>query len=75
MSLVGYDDIPFTRQLSVPLTTIRRPHYDMGTTAAEMLATTLSGMPPQPRHVVFEPELVVRDSTSRPSKPSRRKPR
>jgi LacI family transcriptional regulator len=75
VSLVGYDDIPFTRQLSVPLTTIRRPHYDMGTTAAEMLATTLSGKPPQPRHVVFEPELVVRDSTSRPSKPSRRKPR
>jgi len=63
ISLVGYDDIPFTRQLSVPLTTVRRPHYDMGTTAAEMLTTAISGTTPPTRHVVFAPELVVRDST------------
>ena len=68
VSLIGYDDIPFTRQLSVPLTTVRRPHYDMGTTAAEILATALAGETPRPRHVVFEPTLVVRESTGpRPS--------
>ncbi len=69
ISLVGYDDIPFTQQLSVPLTTVRRPHYDMGTTAARMLAEALAGETPQPRHVVFEPELVVRESTGRPWSP------
>jgi LacI family transcriptional regulator len=68
ISLVGYDDIPFTRQLSVPLTTVRRPHYEMGTTAAEMLTTALSGKEPEARHVVFRPELVVRESTVRPAK-------
>ncbi len=64
ISLMGYDDIPFARQLSVPLTTVRRPHYEMGTTAAEMLTTALTGAAPQTRHVVFQPELVVRDSTA-----------
>jgi LacI family transcriptional regulator len=71
ISLVGYDDILFTRQLSVPLTTVRRPHYEMGTTAADMLTIALSGQAPVTRHVVFQPELVVRESTgplkSRPS--------
>ena len=66
ISLVGYDDIPFARQLSVPLTTVRRPHYEMGTTAATMLATSLAGEMPEPRHVVFPPELVVRESTAPP---------
>ena len=66
ISLVGYDDIPFARLLSVPLTTVRRPHYDVGTTAATMLATSLAGETPDPRHVVFPPELVVRESTAPP---------
>lgn len=69
LSLVGYDDIPFAVQLSVPLTTVRRPHYDMGIRASEMLATALSGAAPEPRHVVFSPELVVRRSTG----PARKK--
>ena len=72
ISLMGYDDIPFTRQLSVPLTTVRRPHYEMGTTAAELLTAALAGHAPEQRHVVFQPELVVRDSTSGPTgKPAR----
>jgi LacI family transcriptional regulator len=68
ISLVGYDDIPFTRQLSVPLTTVHRSHYDMGVTAAQMLTSALSGEVPNARHVVFQPELVVRESTG-PVKP------
>lgn len=70
LSLIGYDDIPFARQLSVPLTSVRRPHYDMGTTAAHLLTTALTGQPLAERHVVFEPELVVRESTAAgPAKP------
>ena len=68
IALVGYDDIEFSRQVSVPLTTVRQPAYEMGRMAAEMLTGQLAGSPPQQRHVVFEPELVVRDSTM--SKPS-----
>jgi LacI family transcriptional regulator len=63
LSLVGYDDIPFALQLSVPLTTVRRPHYEMGVAAFQMLAAALTGETPDPRHLVFSPELVVREST------------
>ena len=63
LSLVGYDDIPVARQLAVPLTTVRRPHYEMGIEAARMLSAVLEGKPPRRRHLVFEPVLVVRDST------------
>ncbi|MQA63502.1 MAG: substrate-binding domain-containing protein [Actinophytocola sp.] len=75
ISLCGYDDIPFTRQLSVPLTTVHRSHYDMGTTAAEMLTSALSGQVPDLRHVVFQPELVVRQSTGPVQPRSRRRTR
>jgi LacI family transcriptional regulator len=63
-SLVGYDDVPFSKQLSVPLTTVRRPHYEMGAMAAELLLAAISGELPPQRHVVFDPELVVRCSTA-----------
>lgn len=72
VSLVGYDDIPVASQLSVSLTTVRRPHYEMGLAAVEMLTTAISGTTPDPRHLDFAPELVVRASTGpldpRPSK-------
>lgn len=69
LSLVGYDDVPFARQLSVPLTTVNRPHYAMGTTAAEMLVGAIAGRVPEQRHVVFPPALVVRESTAKPPQP------
>jgi LacI family transcriptional regulator len=68
VSLVGYDDIPDARHLSVPLTSVRRPHRKMGTTAAEMLTNALSGGVPEGRHVVFQPDLVVRESTGAPTR-------
>jgi LacI family transcriptional regulator len=64
IAIVGYDDIEFARQVVVPLTSIRQPAYEMGRTAAELLTDQLSGTPPQQRHVIFEPELVVRESTT-----------
>jgi hypothetical protein len=67
VSLVGYDDIPFARYLSVPLTTVRRPHYEMGTVAAQMLTGVLAGVAPEQRHVIFQPEFVLRDSTDSPT--------
>ncbi|MDT7573860.1 MAG: LacI family transcriptional regulator [Pseudonocardiales bacterium] len=66
ISLAGYDDIPFARQLSVPLTTVNRSHYEMGTAAAELLNATLTGVTLRPRHVMFRPKLVIRESTAAP---------
>lgn len=72
MSLVGYDDIPFASQLSVPLTSLMRPHRRMGVLAAELLLGQLKGRTPQERHVLLEPELVIRSSTAPPAKQRRR---
>jgi LacI family transcriptional regulator len=64
IAIVGYDDIEFAGQVVVPLTSVRQPAYEMGRTAAELLTDQLSGTPPPRRHIVFEPELVVRESTA-----------
>jgi LacI family transcriptional regulator len=66
ISIVGYDDIPFTAQLSVPLTSVARPHWQMGITAAELLLAVLAGEQPAGRHVLLPPELIVRASTAAP---------
>lgn len=65
LSLLGYDDIPFARELTVPLTTVRRPHHEMGVAAAGLLTSTIAGREPAERHLTFQPALVVRSSTER----------
>lgn len=64
VSVVGYDDVALTRDLWVSLTTVHRPHVEMGVAAARLLLETLEGSMPENRHVLFEPELVVRASTA-----------
>ena len=63
VALVGYDDIDFAAAAAVPLTSVRQPRQRLGRVAAELLMDEMRN--PQHRHVrrVFEPELVVRDST------------
>lgn len=63
IAIIGYDDNAFAKQVLVPLTTVRQPAYDMGRAAAEMLLTRLEGKPVARPHLVFQPELVVREST------------
>ena len=64
LSLAGYDDIPFTSQLSVPLTAVARPHKRMGAAAADLLLSVLNGGAPEQRHLLLQPELIVRASTA-----------
>ena len=77
MSVVGYDDVEFAAMLSPTLTSIRQPKYELGKAAAELLiAETVD---PLHRHgdILFEPELVERQSTTaalevEPLQPTRR---
>lgn len=68
LALVGYDDIGFAATATVPLTSVRQPREQLGRTAVELLLerTALHGEPAPPRSVVFEPDLVVRDSSRLP---------
>ncbi|UFU05890.1 LacI family DNA-binding transcriptional regulator [Ruania halotolerans] len=62
MAVVGYDDVIFASMLTTPLTSVRQPMHTLGWTAADMLLTE-SGTDAA-RQVEFEPELVVRASST-----------
>jgi LacI family transcriptional regulator len=64
LAIVGYDDIEFAAAAAVPLTSVRQPRAQLGQAAMELLleeATELDAH--QHRQIVFEPELIVREST------------
>ena len=64
MAIVGYDDIEFAGAAAVPLSSVRQPREQLGRTAAELLLEeTREGADHRHRHVVFQPELVVRRSS------------
>ena len=58
IALIGYDDIDFAAAAVVPLSSIRQPARLIGRTAVEMLLSDAA-----PTQVVFQPELVAREST------------
>jgi len=67
VAIVGYDDIEFAAAAAVPLSSVRQPREQLGRTAAHLLLEEIEdGDRHEHRHVVFQPELVVRDSSSRP---------
>jgi LacI family transcriptional regulator len=63
MSVVGFNDMPFIDRLRPPLTTIRFPHYQVGTEAAQLLLERIAGHTGPVKVLFLAPELVVRGST------------
>jgi LacI family transcriptional regulator len=63
IAIVGYDDIPFASAATVPLTSIRQPSFELGSTAVELLLAEAANPATAAQHVVFQPELVVRESS------------
>lgn len=66
LSVIGYDDIPFSDLISPPLTTVRQPVREIGECAARVLLEMLDGKEPEKQMYLFEPELIVRQSTAPP---------
>ncbi|MDO7880742.1 LacI family DNA-binding transcriptional regulator [Salinibacterium soli] len=66
IALVGYDDIEFGEASIIPLTTIRAPHEGFGFAAVDLLVDAMSDepRPDAPKQVIFQPELIVRASTT-----------
>lgn len=65
LAIVGYDDIEFAEAAAIPLTSIRQPREQLGRTATELLLDEVAaGERHKHRHIVFEPELVVRASSN-----------
>ncbi|KAB2378180.1 LacI family transcriptional regulator [Actinomadura montaniterrae] len=67
VALIGYDDIEFSAAAAVPLSSVRQPTYQLGRIATELLLEECdeSGGHAH-QQVMFQPELVVRES-SRPA--------
>jgi LacI family transcriptional regulator len=63
LAIVGYDDIDFAAAAAVPLSSVRKPRALLGRRATELLLDEARN----PEHVheqpVFEPQLVVRESS------------
>ncbi|MFF0343661.1 LacI family DNA-binding transcriptional regulator [Kribbella sp. NPDC004875] len=65
VAIVGYDDITDAQLAVVPLTTVRQPAYQIGTSAAELLFERVDDPVTPHREISFAPELIVRDSSGR----------
>jgi DNA-binding LacI/PurR family transcriptional regulator len=67
VSVVGFDDVPEAGFYLPPLTTVRQDFAQLGRQALNTLVDRMSGaLPPGPRVVRVEPELVVRASAAGP---------
>jgi len=65
IALVGYDDLEWASVSTIPLTTVRQPREEFGRTAVRMLLDEVEqGAAHEHEHVVFMPELVVRESSN-----------
>lgn len=64
IAIVGFDDIPLAPFLSVPLTTVAQPKFEIGAQAALLLLDIISGKEPAKRTIELSTSLVVRSSTN-----------
>ena len=62
MAVIGFDDGIVAQACRPPLTTIRQPVEDMAAEMARLLLTHIEQPDQRPASVIFEPELVVRES-------------
>ena len=70
MSVIGFDDVMYSAQMSPPLTTIHQPLLEIGRMATNMLLRLISGQPLDSDHVELSTSLVVRASCAPPRETS-----
>lgn len=64
LSLVGFDDMPFSQMIDPALTTIHQPAYDMGFRALQLAIDMVERPNAAQANTVFKPGLVVRGSVA-----------
>ena len=63
VSIVGFDDVPYARYLTPPLTTVRQDFEEIGQRSVHLLLNAIHGIEDSRVRAAITPELVVRDST------------
>ncbi|MCI2057878.1 MAG: LacI family transcriptional regulator [Oscillibacter sp.] len=64
LSVVGFDDLFFSRCMPEPLTTVYQPVEEIGRRAVQVMMSTLRGQRPVHEQIILEPKLIVRSSTA-----------
>jgi LacI family transcriptional regulator len=64
ISVIGFNDMPFIDRLRPPLSTVRFPHYKLGTEAAKLLLERIEDTDSSVKILFLAPELVARGSTT-----------
>ncbi|MEI6867916.1 MAG: LacI family DNA-binding transcriptional regulator [Actinomycetes bacterium] len=64
VSVVGFNNMPFTADFQPPMTTVNAPHFDMGVEAARLLLSQIDGIDTAPVKVTLPVSLIVRGSTA-----------
>ena len=59
----GYDGIPLSAYLRIPLTTIQQPLYEIGQTSMRLLAEKIRNPSISAQQIVINGKLVIREST------------
>ncbi len=62
LSIIGFDNIFFSNFTDPPLTTVKQPKEELGRKAVELLLKLMKG---ERQNLVLEPELIIRNTTSR----------
>lgn len=65
MALVGFDDLDWMSLIHPQLTVVAQPTYELGRTALRMLHQRIADHSLPVRHIVLQPQLLVRQSCAR----------
>jgi LacI family transcriptional regulator len=66
--IVGMDNIDVTTLVKPKISSVAIAQADIGKTAAELIFKRLDGLNEPYRNIIFQPSLIVRESSVRPSK-------
>jgi LacI family transcriptional regulator len=62
VAFVGFDDLPAAAYPNIRLTTIRQPTAQFGFKAVEILIEMIESGDREPRHIIMETEMIIRES-------------
>lgn len=68
VSIVSFNDFPFSKSTSPPLSTVRIPYYELGKELAQLITDMVEGKQRQETRKVLEGEFIIRESTGSVSK-------
>jgi LacI family transcriptional regulator len=72
-TVLGFDDLDWTRIVRPRVTVVAQPAYDIGATAARRLLARLAGDASPPQTLLLETSLVARESTTSATPAARRR--